>query len=228
MSIKTILVPAGGSDSDYGIFETALAAASSLAAHIEFYHVVVDPLEAATNMPHAGFAMGAGLVDSLAELRASEQARLLAARDHVEVFCRKNGIAMCDKPQDLSEVSANWCEESGDSIPRIMHRVRCSDLVVMGRKTHSNHLPEDLLDRLLLESGCPILLAPPRTERRRYDTIMVCWKECREAAHAIATAMPLLRRAQQVFIVTVSEEGDDDGLAAADGLVRQMAGGAGT
>lgn len=34
MSIKTILVPADGSNGDYGIFETALAAASPLAASI--------------------------------------------------------------------------------------------------------------------------------------------------------------------------------------------------
>ncbi len=222
MSIKTILVPAGGSDSDYCIFETALALASPLAAHLEFYHVVVDALEAATHMPHAGFAMGAGLANSLSELRASEQTRLLAARDHVEIFCRKNGIVMCGKPQARSEVSARWCEESGDSLSRIMHRVRCSDLVVMGRSKHCNHLPENLLDRLLLESGRPILLAPSQNDRKVYDTIMVCWKECREAVHAITAAMPLLRRALQVVIVTVSEDGDDEGIAAADGLARQM------
>jgi hypothetical protein len=50
-------------------------------------------------MPHARFAMGAGLVNWLAELRAEEQTRLCAARDHAEVFCRQNGIAMRDKRQ---------------------------------------------------------------------------------------------------------------------------------
>ncbi len=221
MSIKTILVPAAGSDTDYGVFETALAVARPLAAHLEFYHLIVDAIEAASNMPHAGFTMGAGLVSDLAALRAGEQARLLAARDHFEAFCRQSGIAIYDRPQDFSEVSANWSEESGDSLSRIMHRARCSDLVVVGRKKYQNHLPENLIDRLLLESGRPILLAPSQTVRNFSGTVMVCWKECRESAHAIAAAMPLLQAARRVFIVSVSEE-DSDAMTSADGVARQM------
>lgn len=221
MSIKTILVPAAGSDTDYGVFETALAVARPLAAHLEFYHLIVDAIEAASNMPHGGFTMGASLVSDFAALRAEEQTRLLAARDHFETFCRQNGIAMYDKPQDLTEVSASWREESGDSLSRIMHRARCSDLVVVGRKKHQNNLPENLVDRLLLESGRPILLAPSQTARNFCGTVMVCWKESRESAHAITAAMPLLRMARRVFVVSVSEEADD-ALTSADGVARQM------
>lgn len=221
MSIKTILVPAGGSESDLGVFKTALAAARPFAAHLDFYHVTVDAGEAAANIPHAGFAMGAGLVNALTELRTEEQARLVAARDHVRTFCRQHGIAMRDKQEGRS-VSASWCEESGYSTSLITRRARCSDLVVMGRKTRSNHLPGNLIERLLLESGRPILLAPSQAERRSYGTILVCWKECREAAHAVTAAMPLLRQAARVFIVNILENEDDEEAAAADGIVRQM------
>jgi nucleotide-binding universal stress UspA family protein len=222
VSIKTVLVPAGGSESDYGVFKTALAAATPFAAHLDFYHVIVDACGAAENTPHVGFAMGAGLVNTLTELRAEEQARLVAARDHVETFCRQNGIAMRDKPGDRGDVSASWCEESGDSLSLIMSRARCSDLVVMGRSRHRNHLPENLLERLLLESGRPILLAPVEAARALNGTIMVCWKDCREAAHAVTAAMPLLRQAARVFIINVAEGGDDGGIAAADRLARRM------
>lgn len=192
-----------------------------LAAHLDFYHLVVDAIEAASNMPHAGFTMGAGLVNELAALRTSEQTRLLAARDHFETFCRENGIAMYDKPQDRNEVSASWFEDSGDSLSRVMHRARCNDLVVVGRKKYHNHLPENLIDRLLLESGRPILLAPSQTARNFCGTVIVCWKECREAAHAITAAMPLLHAARRVFIVSVSED-DNDAMTAADSVARQM------
>ena len=222
MSIKTILVPAGGSESDHGLFETALAAAAPFAAHLDFYHVIVDACEAARNIPHAGFAMGAGLVNALTELQAEEQGRLLAARDHVEMFCRQHGVAMRDKPQDRNAISASWCEESGDSLSLIMGRARCSDLVVMGRSQHRNHLPENLLERLLLESGRPILVAPVEAARALNGTIMVCRKGCREAVHAVTAAMPLLRQVARVFIINVAEDADDGGMAAADLLARQM------
>lgn len=220
MSIKTILVPAGGSESDRGIFETALAAAAPFAAHLEFYHVVVEAGEAAANLPHTGFAMGAGLVNSLSALQTAEQARQRAACDHVKLFCRQNGIVMREKPHDHGTVSASWREEAGSSISLLLRRARCSDLVVIGRKTGANHLPDDLIERLLLESGRPLLVAPSQATRRSYGTIMVCWKESREAAHAVAAAMPLLRQAARVFIVSVLENDDDE--AAADGMARHM------
>lgn len=37
--IKTILVPASGTETDLMIFETALAFARPLNAHLDFYHV---------------------------------------------------------------------------------------------------------------------------------------------------------------------------------------------
>ena len=126
MSIKAILVPAGGSESDRRIFETALAAAKPFAAHLDFYHVIVDACEAAENTPHVGFAMGAGLVDTLTELRTEEQGRLSAARDQVEMFCRQHSIAMREKPQDGNAISASWCEESGDSLSLLMRRARAA------------------------------------------------------------------------------------------------------
>ncbi len=222
MSIKTILVPAGGSESDRSIFEAALAAATPFGAHLDFYHVIVDACEAAENTPHTGFAMGAGLVNALTELRTEEQGRLSAARDQVEVFCRQHGIVMGEKPQDCNAVSASWCEESGDSRSLFMRRARCSDLIVMGRSHRRNHLPENLLERLLLESGRPILLAPAEATRTLNGTVMVCWKECRETVHAVIAAMPLLRQASRVLIINVAEGGDDGVIAATDRVARQM------
>ena len=222
MTIKTILVPAAGSESDYSVFETALAAARPLVGHIHFYHIVVGPGEAATNTPHAGFAMGAGLVSSLHQLRAEEQTRLLCARDHAERFCKEHRIPMLDEPLAGNETWASWYEESGDSVPLIIRRARYSDLVVMGRQRHSDHLPENLLKRLLLESGRPILVATSSKSQTLTGTIMICWKECSQAAHAVTAAMPLLRQAARVLIVSVSETDDDRALAAADGLARQM------
>ena len=129
---------------------------------------------------------------------------------------------MREKPHDQSEVSASWCEEFGNSMSLIVGRARCSDLIIMGRKTHNNHLPDNLVERLILESGRPILLLPAQAAHSLYGTIMVCWKNCREAAHAVTAAMPLLRRAARVYIVSVSENEDDEEIVAMDGVARQM------
>lgn len=219
--MRTILVPAGGSESDKTIFETALLAARSLSAHLDFYHVRVTAGEAALNAPYAGFAMGAGLSNTLDQLQAEANVRLNAARETVEKFCGRHRIPILDKPHGRNEVSASWCEEAGESMPLMIRRARHSDLVIIGRK-HADHLPNDLLERLLLESGRPILVSAPDATPTPIKTAMVCWKECAQAAHAVTAAMPLLRCAARVVVVSVAENGDDDAVTAVDGLARQM------
>ena len=63
--MKKILVPAGGSKTDLAVFETALAVARPLGAHLEFRHVHLDASEAALHTPHVEFARGAALRNAL-------------------------------------------------------------------------------------------------------------------------------------------------------------------
>jgi len=57
--IKTILVPATGSDADAACFVTALSVARSFAAHIDALHVRLDPIEIAVLDVHRGIGRGA-------------------------------------------------------------------------------------------------------------------------------------------------------------------------
>lgn len=220
--MRTILVPVRGGEADDSIFETALAAAKPLAAHVDFHHVKMGVGEAAASAPYVGFAMGAGLTHALDELQLDEQTRSVDARDRVAKFCRRHGVPLVEKPQARPGLSASWCEQAGEPMPLIMARARHSDLAVLGRPRRGDHLPEDLLERLLLESGRPILVAPPRGVRMLIGTIMVCWKECREAAHAVTAAMPLIRRADRVLIAGVSENGEYGAPPAVNELAAQM------
>jgi hypothetical protein len=74
------------------------------------------------------------------------------------------------------------------------------DLVVVGRRTGPNGLPPNLIERILLGSGRPLLIAPPRPPSLLLGTVMVCWKETAEAARAVAAAMPLLANAERVVL----------------------------
>lgn len=220
--MRTILVPARGSEGEEGIFETALAVAKPLSAHLDFYHVKMSVGEAAENAPYVGFAMGAGLVHVLDELQADERTRSSDARGRIEKFCSRHRIPLLDRPKAQKQLSASWCEETGVCMPLMMARARHSDLIVVGRPMRGDHLPENLLERLLLESGRPVLVAPAHAVRTLTGTIMVCWKECREAAHALTAAMPLMRRAAQVVLVSVAENDDEIAAAAVNGLAAQM------
>jgi nucleotide-binding universal stress UspA family protein len=66
-----------------------------------------------------------------------------------------------------------------------------------------------LLEALIFESGRPVLLLPEDTTRQlpsSFGTIAVAWDHSRSATRAVADALPLLRAAKRVHVVTVVDE----------------------
>jgi len=220
--IKTILVPTGGGSSDSAVFDTALAAARLFSAHLDFCHVRIEAGEALRYVPHAGFARGAALREALDTLGAEGRARSVSAARHMQDFCAREQVMLADAPLEFDAVSASWSQHDGPAQEHLLTRARHSDLVVMGRANGPDGLPPDLLRLLLLESGRPILVAPPRARASLAGTVMLCWKEAREPARAITAAMPFLAKADRVVVVTVEGKSWDrtDGLA---DLIRQLA-----
>jgi nucleotide-binding universal stress UspA family protein len=94
--MKTILVPVGGSDTDQVVFETALAVARPLMAHLEFLHIHVDAAEAALHTPHLEFARGAALRNALRDLGQEGERRAARAAQNVRDFCTRWKIDMVD------------------------------------------------------------------------------------------------------------------------------------
>ena len=206
--MKTILVTAGGGPKDETVFATALALAKPFSSHLDFYHVKPTLGEAASTTPHSSYAIGSAIAGLLRELQAQCDARSHAACQRATSFCKQHDIAMAEEPPVQDLVTASWREETGDSLRLFMRRTRHSDLVVVGRHTIPNGLPADLIELLLFGCGRPIVIAPSSPPCTLTGTVMVCWKECAEAAHALSAAMPLLSRAERVVIVSAWEGGD--------------------
>jgi nucleotide-binding universal stress UspA family protein len=217
---RTILVPASGSDTDAVVFETALVAARPQRSHLEFFHVCVSAGEALRYMPHASFARGKALHNVLQELKLESEHRSNAAQRHVRDFCKRHKIAMLDMPRRCPALSASWRTEAVNGEDPFIARARVHDLVVMGRFTRPNGLPPNLLQLLLVECGRPMIIAAPNAPRA-FHTVMIAWKDAREAARALTAAMPLLRDAKRVVVAAVEEAQRGSNTAAI--VARQLA-----
>jgi len=77
--------------------------------------------------------------------------------------------------------------------------------LVMGRPSGPNGLPSDLPDLLVLRSGCPILLAPAAGRHSITGTALVCWNDTPESAHALAAALPLLKKTGHVVVLGIQD-----------------------
>jgi len=82
------------------------------------------------------------------------------------------------------------------------------DLSVVGQAEPDKAAPEELIaENALFSSGRPVLVVPYiQKDALKLDRVMVCWDASRNAARAIADAMPLLKRAKTIEVVIVASE----------------------
>ncbi|RYF42994.1 MAG: universal stress protein [Comamonadaceae bacterium] len=86
-----------------------------------------------------------------------------------------------------------------------------ADLLVFGQHDAADpaaaDVPPDFVESVLGVCGKPALVIPYAGAVRPVGgTVMVAWKETRESARALAAALPLLRLASQVHVVTFGEK----------------------
>ena len=96
-------------------------------------------------------------------------------------------------------------------------RVRLSDLFV-GTRPYGDPLGQHAIEEaVLFKSGRPCLfLSPFQPSPPDLSRIYVAWKNTREAARALADAMPLLKRARQVVIGIIEEHPASSTIAGVD------------
>ena len=81
---------------------------------------------------------------------------------------------------------------------------RVYDVTVVGRPTSSGSGPRmTTLEGGLFESGRPVLVAPPTSPTSLGENILVSWNQSTEQARVTADALPLLKRAKTVTVLTV-------------------------
>lgn len=104
-------------------------------------------------------------------------------------------------------------------------QARYADLIVIGQNDPAEASPVVLPDfpqYVVLNSGRPVLLVP---HAGRFDNIgnrvMIAWDASTEATHAVTNALPLLRRAQIVDVVTFNAQPQAQGADLALYLARQ-------
>lgn len=106
--------------------------------------------------------------------------------------------------------------DEADKAPSIVRHAHCSDLVVLSQ-AHPDALDHPaqraLVERVVLDSARPTLLVPHAGAVAQPGTrVLVAWDDSREAARALADALPILAHASRVELVRWREDhadGDD-------------------
>jgi nucleotide-binding universal stress UspA family protein len=127
------------------------------------------------------------------------------AQAHAERRFRAGAAA-----EQLTAVS--WSAPAGPALDAVVAHARRADIVVAGQpRPEDAHtgFAGDLLYGMLMQAGRPVLVVPHYGDFPVVgQNVLIAWKETRESARAVGDALPLLKRADKVVVMSVSPPGD--------------------
>lgn len=202
MAIRTILAPVAGTAIDQRVMETAFRMAKRFNAHLEALFVAAEPQDA---IPIVGEGMSGLIIEEMIRAAESEtEKREVSGKASFTAAVAAAGIETSDAPTEEAKPTCAWRKDSGREDETVARRGRLFDLVVIGRdpKEASASLT---FDAALMETGRPILVAPENPPATIGEKVMIAWNGGVEAARAVTSAMPLLRSAREVTIVSIGD-----------------------
>jgi nucleotide-binding universal stress UspA family protein len=202
---KFIVVPSTGSATDVPVFATALAVARRFASHLAFLHVSPDVRQEIATLAavEVGAVSGVGATMERMEQEAGQRER--TAERLWRELCQRETIELRDGPP-FDGVSAEWITEIGDTAARISEHGRAADLTIAGRAREGGGIAMDVLEAVLMDTGRPLLIAPPTAPASVGRIVTIAWKDARQAAGAVSAALPFITQAERVVIVTIDED----------------------
>lgn len=172
----------------------AMKAAIAFAARNEAHLTAIFP---AIETPLPAFVAAQMTRSVMDQQRKNIGERGAAVRDAFEKTCKREGV------------SGEWRQVTaltGDAFDTLTRHARYADLVIAGQPPleHGDSERSDLLQDLILGCGRPVLLVPVIGAPAKFGRkVVIAWDAGREAARAVADALPLLQAAERVDLVTV-------------------------
>ncbi len=135
----------------------------------------------------------------LATYRAEQLAHAQTAEQVILNQARLNGVN-CD-----TRILTNAVTDAAKVFGVI---ARNYDLSVVAQGQPDDDMAETLtIESALFDSGRPVLVVPYiQATGLKLDRVMVCWDGSRSAARAVGDALPLLRKAGKIDVVTIEEK----------------------
>lgn len=194
MSIRSIMVYVDSCRATAGRTEFAVALAAEHEAHLTGLH-----------------GCDAGLLPLYMEPSPQlvEQQRRWAADEAA------SSRAIFEQATKGASVPCEWLEVQGPVGQVATTVARAFDLTIVSQEDPNDRAystPATLPEDLVFSAGRPILVLPHAGARGPLRHILVGWNGSREAARAVQDALPLIRRAEKVTVMSVTARGSVDPL----------------
>jgi nucleotide-binding universal stress UspA family protein len=186
--MKSILLYANDDSGMESRLQAALDLARAFDAHISCLQVT--PFDSfIMGDPFGGVYAMPAVIDAVRKAEGEHRARL-------EERLRGEGV------------SWDWARFDGSPAQLAADRSRLCDLIVLSLPAGSNYDgPLSMVGDVVLHASAPVLAVPQPSRGLDYlGEAIVAWNGTLESCHALRLAVPLLQKAAQVRIVTVTDD----------------------
>ncbi len=195
--MKTILVPAENNAAMLSALDAALLLAQKFGSCIEGFPLRPAVADMVAMDPDAGLTMAA--------VRENDAEMARQAEEQFRAFMQRHGVPQrTDETPAAPAVSWTWHGSAPSGHDFVGSYGRVFDAIVLARPGEEwQSLSMVTLESALFESGRPVLIAPPSSPRSLASNVLIAWNCSTEQARTTAFAMPLLRLAARITILTV-------------------------
>ena len=196
---KTIMVNLDAFQDDTRQLEVAAQLAERFHAHV----IGVAACQALQSVYQAGALSGEVIDLDVAEVK---QRMRIAEEQFRNTFARRS-------------LSTEWRSQVAMNAPLgfVLRQGLRADLLVTG-----SHGADSLLDRnrsaqaadLIMHAGRPVVVVPEQAQSLQAKTVLIAWKDTREARRAVADALPFLQAATHVVVAGIAENAQRDAMVA--------------
>jgi nucleotide-binding universal stress UspA family protein len=204
MAVRKFLAPLTSSTSGESALITGLMLAELWSAHLLALHIRLDARDIA---PLAGEGLSGAMIEEM--MQATERESGERASGVREMFLRaaaSRGITVGEAMRGTRQTSASYAAVVGREEEVIAWQARLADLTIVAHPLAGEDVAAaDALHAVLFDSGRPVLMAPLSPPRTIGTRIAIAWNGTAESASAIASALPWLKQAQAVRVLTSDE-----------------------
>jgi len=108
--------------------------------------------------------------------------------------------------------AVEWRSTVGWPTRFLVEQARAADLIVVAGEHKAvrddSRFAIDV-ETALMETGRPLLIAPPLLENFQAERAVIAWKNTREARRAVRDSLPLLKLGKDVTILSIGNDRDD-------------------
>src|SRR5205823_11819589 len=123
------------------------------------------------------------------------------SRSLFENFMQEHGVP---HGRDTKALSSGWLDNAPEGDHFVGSHGRVFDIIVLGKPGRDPKGPRmATLEASLFESGRPVLIVPPSPRPQMGTNVLIAWNGSTEQARTTAFAMPILKRASRVVVLTV-------------------------